>query len=197
MHFSQGPRISHKPGENEKPYWWQCPCAGLPFHSKGLPNRIFLFSSCFRQAWFCDYRTDPCHSKPSLTKPPFPIFRFFLFSHANCPDVPHFPLFCLHFLLFSCVLQHEGFIRMFRILYGLNIENIGIFAKGIFEGAKALRNPPSHTGQCKSASWWPLLSRRALTCERGIPGRFSTGKEKTLYLPKSPLAKFPLAQRTM
>ena len=31
-----------------------------------------------------------------------------------------------------------------------------------------------------------LLSRRALTCEGGIPGRFPTGKGKPLYLPKSP-----------
>ena len=79
----------------------------------------------------------------------------------------------------------------------------GTFAKGILEGTwfslfrrESVPELPSHTGQCKSASWWPLLSRRALTCERGIPGRFPTGKGKTPVTSKIPLAKIPLAQRT-
>ena len=71
----------------------------------------------------------PCHPKPSLIKPPFPIFRFcflvlivrmfrtFLFYFGcifaalpvfcSMPHVPHFPfLFRLHFCCVSSILQH-------------------------------------------------------------------------------------------
>ena len=59
----------------------------------------------------------------------------------------------------------------------------GIFDKGILvegTGFSLFRwesgpELPSHTGQCKIASWWPLLSRRALTCKEGIPGGHSRG----------------------
>ena len=45
----------------------------------------------------------PCHPKPSLTQPPFPTFRFVLFS---CFDRLHFPFFVRpRFCCFSCVLR--------------------------------------------------------------------------------------------
>ena len=39
----------------------------------------------------------PCHAKPALTKPPFPIFRFLFFRFSRADH-----LGCI--LLFSCVL---------------------------------------------------------------------------------------------
>ena len=43
---------------------------------------------------------------------------------------------------------------------------------------KAPQNSP-FTGQCKSPSLWPLLSRRALTCEGGNSGALSHRERKT------------------
>ena len=56
-----------------------------------------------------------------------------------------------------------------------------------FSVGKALQNSPVTQVRCKSASWWPLLSRRALTC----PGRFPTGKGKPCTF-KNPLSENPL-----
>ena len=54
---------------------------------------------------------------------------------------------------------------------------------------------PSQTGQCKSASWWPLVSRCALTCEGGNSGALSHRKREDPVPSKIPLAKIPSVRR--
>ena len=65
--------------------------------------------------------------KATLTKPPFPIFRFVLFF-SRCPSARSaFPVFlfcCFSFVLAAC----PRLICMFRIFYGLNMRKNGMTA---------------------------------------------------------------------
>ena len=84
----------------------------------------------------------PCHAKPSLTKPPFPIFFFFHFCSRWLSACSDFLFFRLHFCCsFLCFTACPELIRMFRIFYGLKMRKLGWLAlSGMGLGATHLRD---------------------------------------------------------
>ena len=63
----------------------------------------------------------PRHPKPTLTKPPFPIFRFLRFLALTVRTFRVSCFFGVFFAVFPVFCSMSGLICMFRILYGLNM----------------------------------------------------------------------------
>ena len=107
----------------------------------------------------------PCHAKPSLTKSPFPISRFFhFFSHwpSACSA---FSDFQLHFAVFLYVCSMPGLICMFRIFYGLNMRKLRVtgFVRDGF-GCNPLWGRSLEKG-CDAGAVWQNAACRVAICD--------------------------------